>query len=445
MSVLQTTATGASQPVNARRVRGWVRGGAVGISVVWLVNTIGGDDSGPLLDLARLTGLEAGYAVLVALLLMARIPALDRRVGSDQLAQLHAWVGRWIIGTAVAHTILAILGYASLANRSIPGEIADLNTQDADVLLATVALGLFLLVGVTSARAARKRLQYETWYMVHLYTYLAIALSFAHEFSTGADFRYLDARIIWSAMYLAVAITLLRYRVVEPLRVNWRHRLRVLDVYLESPDTVSVYLTGRGLDRLDAQPGQFFRWRFATRGLWWAATPYSLSAPASPDVLRITARMVGRHSNQLKTLPIGTRVFVEGPYGALTSQQAHHRRAVLIAGGVGITPLRALFETLPATDITLLYRASSQADLVLTDELNTIARERHATVHYLTGHRRRGDADPLSAASLRRLLGSLADHDIYLCGPPGMTASVRRALHELGVADTDIHEELFTF
>ncbi len=445
MSILQTTATGASRPVNARRVRGWVRGGAVGIFGLWLFNTLGGDESGPLLDLARLTGLEAGYAVLAALLLMARIPALDRQVGSDQLALLHAWVGRWIVGTAVAHTMLAILGYANLANRSITGEIADLNTQYADVLLATVALGLFLLVAVTSARAARKRLQYETWHMVHLYTYLAIALSFAHQFSTGTDFRYTGARVLWSAMYLAVTITLLRYRVFEPLRVNWRHRLRVTDVHLESPDTVSVYLTGRALDRLDVRPGQFFRWRFAARGLWWTATPYSLSAPASPDGLRITARMVGRHSNQLKTLLAGTRVFVEGPYGALTSQQAHHHSAVLIAGGVGITPLRALFETLPATDITLLYRASSQADLVLSEELNTIARQRHATVHYLTGHRRRGDSDPLSAASLRRLLGNLREHDIYLCGPPGMTASVRRALHELGVDDADIHEETFTF
>jgi predicted ferric reductase len=321
MSVVQTTAAGAARPVNARRVRGWVRGGAAVICGLCLFNTVGGDESGPLLDLARLTGLEAGYAVLAALLLMARIPALDRHVGSDQLAQLHAWVGRWIIGTAVAHTVLAILGYASLANRSIPGEIADLNTHYPDVLLATVALGLFLLVAVTSARAARKRLQYETWYLVHLYTYLAIALSFAHQFSTGTDFRYTDARVIWSAMYLTVVITLLRYRVFEPLRVNWRHRLRVLDVYPESPETVSVYLTGRALDRLDARPGQFFRWRFATRG----------------------------------------------------------------------------------------------------------------------------DEDPLSAASLRRLLGDPRDHDIYLCGPPGMTASVRRALHELGVGDADIHEETFAF
>jgi predicted ferric reductase len=106
--------------------------------------------------------------------------------------------------------------------------------------------------------------------------------------------------------------------------------------------------------------------------------------------------MVGRHSNQLKTLPFGTRVFVEGPYGALTSQQAHHRSAVLIAGGVGITPLRALFETLPITDITLLYRASSQADLVLTNELNTIARQRHATVHYRRASPPRRRGPPLS-------------------------------------------------
>ena len=335
MSVLQTTATGASRPVNARRVRGWVRGGAVGIFGLWLFNTFGGEESGPLLDLARLTGLEAGYAVLAALLLMARIPALDRRVGSDQLALLHAWVGRWIVGTAVAHTMLAILGYANLANRSIPGEIADLNTQDADVLLATVALGLFLLVAVTSARAARKRLQYETWHMVHLYTYLAIALSFAHQFSTGTDFRSTGARVLWSAMYLAVASALLRYRVFEPLRVNWRHRLRVRDVHLESPDTVSVYLTGRALDRLDVRPGQFFRWRFVTRGLWWTATPYSLSAPASAGVLRITARMVGRHSRLAEDAAcVGTRSIrrrpvrcAHQPASPLPQCRAHHAAA----------------------------------------------------------------------------------------------------------------------
>src|SRR5689334_11056259 len=62
------------------------------------------------------------------------------------------------------------------------------------------------------------------------FPYLAIALPFAHQFSTGTDFHYTGARVIWSAMYLAVTIALLRYRVFEPLRVNWRHRLRVTDV-----------------------------------------------------------------------------------------------------------------------------------------------------------------------------------------------------------------------
>jgi hypothetical protein len=99
MSVLQTTATGASRPGNARRARGWARGGAGGIFGLWLFNTLGGDESASLLDVARLTGLEVGYAVLAALLLMARIPALDRQVGSGQLALLHAWAGRWVIST----------------------------------------------------------------------------------------------------------------------------------------------------------------------------------------------------------------------------------------------------------------------------------------------------------------------------------------------------------
>jgi len=82
--------------------------------------------------------------------------------------------------------------------------------------------------------------------MVHLYTYLAIALSFAHQFSTGTDFRYTSARVVWPAMYLAVATALPRYRFFEPLRVNWpgwacrRSRKTVTDRVVRHPPQVSL-------------------------------------------------------------------------------------------------------------------------------------------------------------------------------------------------------------
>jgi predicted ferric reductase len=320
-------------------------------------------------------------------------------------------------------------------------------TSYPDVLMATVALGLLLVVGTVSARAARRRLSYETWHFIHLYTYLAIALAFAHQFSTGADFTDGRVRILWSVLYIVVAALLVWYRVCVPLRAAFRHRLRVARVIRESPNVVSIYIAGRQLDGLGAVSGQFFRWRFLTRELWWAANPYSLSAAPAHGQLRITVKVTGRHSAALKRLRPGTRVFAEGPYGSFTAARRRRRRVVLIGAGIGVTPLRALFESLPGNpgEITLVYRGSSVDDLVLRREIDTIAAARGANVHYLVGRRQRARIEPLSAPGLVQLMPWLRDSDIYLCGPDQLMASLRTGLRKLGVPGRQIHSESFVF
>ena len=89
-------------------------------------------------------------------------------------------------------------------------------------------------------------------------------------------------RLGWYTLYLGVAALLAWYRFIAPLRSALRHRLHVAEVRPEAPGVVSVHLTGRRLDELAPRAGQFFRWRFLTRGLWWTANPYSLSAPRPP-------------------------------------------------------------------------------------------------------------------------------------------------------------------
>lgn len=400
-----------------------------------------------LTNAGRLTGLECGYGVVVLLALMARVPALEHGVGTDRLARWHAIGGRYIVSLAVAHTMFIIWGYSLTAHRSLIGETADLNTQYPDVLMATAAVAVLVAVGIASARAARARLAYETWHFIHLYTYLAVALAFSHQFATGADFTDRRVRVLWSVMYIAVGSTLLRYRVLAPILSAVRHDFRVSRVQRESRDTFSLYVTGADVGRLRAQPGQFFRWRFLTRELWWVAGPYSLSAPASDDTLRITVRIAGAHSAALADVKPGTRVLAEGPYGGLTASRRRRRDVLLIAGGVGITPLRTLFETLPGGpgSVTLLYRATHALDVVLRHELDDIAARRGASVHYAIGPRTGPGGDPLSAHNLRRRLGDIRRFDVYLCGPQGMTSTARAALRQLMVPASRIHEESFTF
>lgn len=424
--------------------------GAVAVVFLWWHDTpfVSGL-AGWLTNSGRITGLVAGYLVVVQLALMARVPAVERGVGTDRLARWHSMIGRYTVWMIVVHALLIIWGYSVTAHQNVVRQTGALLVDYPDVMMGTVALGLFVLIGVTSARAARRRVSYEAWHFVHLYAYLAIALAFSHQFATGADFATnLQARVLWSALYLVVGSLLVWFRLVNPLLQVFRHRLRVLEVRRESADTVSVWITGRHLDRMGAEPGQFFRWRFLTRGLWWAANPYSLSAAPSPTLLRITVKRAGEHSRALLSIPAGTRVLAEGPFGAFTSARRRQNKVLLLGGGVGITPLRALFESLPGQpgDLTLVYRASNPADLVFREELEGIARDRGAQLHYAFGPRGNGARqDPLSADELLRRIPDLTEHDVYLCGPPGMTEHAQRELRRAGVPRRNIHHESFTF
>jgi ferredoxin-NADP reductase len=120
---------------------------------------------------------------------------------------------------------------------------------------------------------------------------------------------------------------------------------------------------------------------------------------------------------------------------------------LLIAGGIGITPLRALIEALPGGPgrLVLLYRASKPEDLVFRDELEQLARLRGATIHYLVGRRSELRRDPLGDASIRRLVPDVTERDVFVCGPLPMMEAVRRALLRLRVPASHIHAERFAY
>ena len=429
-----------------------IAAGAAAVLVLWWHSTraIAGP-GGFLTTVGEGLGLLAGYAVIIAVLLMARLPPVERGVGADRLARWHATVGRWTIGLICGHVLFIIWGYALQAHSGLVSETGTLLTTYPDVLMATVAWFLLLGVALTSMRAVRTRLRYETWYYLHFYTYVAAALAVSHQFTNGAAFTADTAvRLWWGALYLVTATLLFRYRFVLPAYAFARHRLRVAGVRDEGNRTVSVYIRGRRLGELGTAPGQFFRWRFLARGLWWQSHPYSLSALPSDDLMRITVRDVGDPTNPLRSLRPGTRVIAEGPFGAFTpgrSALAADRSArpvLLVAGGVGITPLRTMLAAL-AGQVTLIYRASSWPDVVFKDELDALASARGGQVHYVVGARSELGTDPLSASALRDLVPALCAVDAYVCGPPGMLAAAVTALADAGVARRRIHAESFEF
>jgi predicted ferric reductase len=404
---------------------------------------------GPMIAAGQLTGLVGTYAVLVELLLMSRIGWLERHIGFDRLAGWHRWVGFASVALLSAHAVCITLGYAEEGGQSIPTQLGDFVQHYPDMLMAIVGFALFLAIGAASVRAARRRLSRETWYALHLYAYLAVALSFAHQLATGTDF--IDdplARIWWIALYVAVFGAILAWRIGQPIVFNLRHRLWVHAVRREADGIVSIYLAGRDLDRVNAQPGQFFLWRFLTGDGWAKAHPFSLSASPTNRQLRITVKDLGDDTHLLQHVREGTRVFAEGPYGTFTAERRTRRRVALIAGGIGITPLRALLETLPAApgDVALLYRVASPRELAFRNELEALAERTGVQLHALVGPEIGDDqTDRLGLPALRALLPDIADRDVFVCGPPPMVDAVRRRLRALRVPSAQVHFERFGY
>lgn len=398
---------------------------------------------GGVLTLAGgLTGLVGMYLALVMVLIVARLPPLERIVGQDGMLRWHRRLGPWPISLLVAHAVLITLGFAQTARTGPGRELWSFLRSYPDMLAATVGLALMVMAGVVSIRAIRDRLRRETWWAVHLYMYLALSLSFAHVIVLGPSFvGHPAARVLWSAVWAATAGTVLVYRLGLPLYRTLRHRLRVAEVHREGPDVVSVVLQGRHLERLAVSGGQFFAWRFLTRGLWWQAHPYSLSALPRPPYLRLTVREIGDHSRALSGLRPGTRVAVEGPYGAVTADARRHIRVLLVAGGIGITAIRSLLEDLPREARPILVRrVRAEADLVLREEVAELVRHRKGTLHELVGGR-------TDVGDLKRILRSCAPdlhrRDLFVCGPPYFVQEVVAAARSLGVRRTSIHYEEF--
>jgi predicted ferric reductase len=397
---------------------------------------------GVLTFLGSLTGMVGMYLALLMVLLVSRIPAIERVLGQDGLLRWHRRLAPWPISLLAAHALFITVGYAQAARAGLWHQVAVLLTRYPDVPIATVGLGIMCFIGVISIRAIRRRLRRETWWLVHLYMYLALSLSFAHVLALGPSFvGHPLTQILWSVVWAATAGLVLCYRFGLPVVRSLRHRLAVVEVRPEGPGVVSVICSGRHLDKLAIAGGQFFFWRFLTRSMWWQAHPYTLSALPQPPHVRLTVKASGDHSAAVARLRPGTKVAIEGPYGAFTKFAQQRPHILLVAAGIGVTALRSLLEDLPrnAAPVVLL-RATRPEDLVLRKEVAELVRYKRGQLHELVGTREQAGLDE---RSLQRLVPDLHRRDIYVCGPEGFVASVVELAERLGVPAEAVHHEAY--
>ncbi|HEY5438370.1 MAG TPA: ferric reductase-like transmembrane domain-containing protein [Acidimicrobiales bacterium] len=393
---------------------------------------------------ARLCALVGTYLMLIMVVLMSRIPWIERSVGQDRLVQWHRRIGGWPIVLIATHIFLVTWGYAQSSSVSFLKQLWTFVIHYPDIPESLAAFVLLVTAGVSSARIARQRLKYETWWRVHLCMYLALGLAFFHQIRIGVMFITSPVtRLLWIAITLTAVASIVSFRIILPVWRNLRHQLRVDSVQKVAPDTYAVIVSGRKLTRLAVSGGQFFQWRFMAPGLWWHSHPYSLSALPRPPHMRVTVKGLGDQSRAVARLKPGTRVFVEGPYGTFTRHRLTSRRVVLIGAGVGVTPIRALLEELPtSSQVTVIVRAQTPKHVVHGREFAELVEKRHGQYVELCGPRTEVRLDE---RTLRSIVGDLYDADVFVCGPQEFTDDVVAAAKRLGAKSERLHFESFAF
>lgn len=420
------------------------------------------------LAMGRLSGLLLVDFILLQVMLMGRARWLEEVFGLDKLAKVHRFVGKWISIFLLAHPLFLVLGYQKLTGLNFLQQFWDFQVSFEDVWHASIGFILFLFVIVYSILMSRRKWDFEKWYWAHLSVYVAIVLAFGHQTSVGGDLlgskpispmlpELTWFTLYWYGVYAFVFGSLAWYRICKPLWNFRKHQFRINRIVNETPDVWSLYITGTDIQNFHYTPGQFVIIRFLAQGYYWQAHPFSLSCYPNSEYIRLSIKASGDFTKTIGQLPVGTKAYIEGPYGILTAQKSRSNKVLMIAGGIGITPFRGILEDLgkAGKDVHLIYGNKTEADIALRKELEELAQKYDIKIHHVLSN---VDANSLQLTAnsfesfssgfvtpelISQLVPDVASREAFLCGPPPMMDALFKTLTGLGVPPKKIYFEKF--
>ncbi len=406
-------------------------------------------------DVARPFSIEVGAAIgfiafaliVVEFGLVARLRAASAPFGTDALMQFHRQMGIAAMLFVAAHTLLIAPGSA----------VGFLNPFAGTALQRSGAVSAWLLVVIVVSSVARRRLRipYEAWQLLHRVTaLLAVAAAAAHLLLVqGYTASPVVAATVW--LYLAVFVALLfGYRAVRPLAL-WRRPWRVTDSRDIGADTRLLRLRPERHAGFRFSPGQFAWLVTGPSPLWGEQHPLSMASSAEPRAdgsIDFAIKALGDWSSEVvPALRENDKVWVDGPYGVFTPDRVAAQCFVLIAGGIGITPLRSMILSLRGRGdrrpITLFFAARNRSRAMFCSELLALAAPAALDVVLVLEEPEddwRGERGFIDAPLLRRHLpANLARHQFFVCGPPPMMDAMEHCLVDIGVAPDCVHTERF--
>lgn len=396
-----------------------------------------------LIAFGRLFGLLGEFLILLQLSLIGRIKIIEQQYGFDNLNRIHRFVGKCTVFVFILHPIMLSIGYGLLMHISPIAQSLKFLSDWEDVWKAVIGLIIFVGVIFISVNIIRKKLRYETWYFTHLLLYVAIALAFGHQINTG-DVSSGTALYYWLILNFFIFGMVLVYRFLRPLFLMYRHRFRVERIVHESSNVCSVYISGKNLERFSFEAGNYANLIFIRKGLWFSH-PFSFSKNYNGREIRFTIKGSGDFTSRVDTITPGTPVLLDGPLGVFTEKKSTRNSYLLIAGGIGITPLRSLAESLSkkGKQVSLMYAVQREADLVFRSELEAMSISRH---YIFSEEKKTGfDFGRVNLDYIKKNVPDFETRDIYICGPWPMIRSLSDQLSAVGIPKNQIHFERFAY
>ena len=424
-------------------------GNIVAIFALWYFHSsyyiLNPGEGNGFIALGRITGLLGEYLILSQLVFIGRIRFIEQIYGFDALNRFHRFIGYSIMSLLIIHPLALVYGYAQSYGVTMMYQFGDFLANKNGVYLSFIAL--LILVAIVIITIERKKFHYETWYFTHIFTYAVIGLALTHQLNTG-DLVVTQILYYWLALHFVIFFFVLCYRFIRPVVLLAYHGFRIERIVQETPDTTSVYITGRHLESFKFEAGQYANITILAPHVWYTH-PFSFSSDWNGQSIRFTIKSLGDYTSKIAALTPGKLVMIDGPYGLFVKRRAIRPKLLLIAGGIGITPIRAMLESASRedADVVLLYASKTSKDIAFRAEIDE-SRTTHpgTVVHYLLSTPEAGfESGRIDKSLIVKLVPDFFDRDVFLCGPPPMMTAVVSELREIGVPSKNIHFEKFSF
>ncbi|CNH36845.1 ferredoxin reductase family protein [Yersinia mollaretii] len=406
----------------------------------------------PTRDFWTELSIALGYVGLAIMGLQFGLTARFRYVtapwGEDIIYHFHRRISLIAVGLVITHPIILFV--------TRPELLALLNFFEAPWRARFAAISTYSLIAlvITALWRVELKIRYEVWHLSHIIlAVVAVIAGIAHMVGWGF---YLDdplKKTLWIGLITFWFALLLYVRIVKPFFIL-RRPYRVVDVRKERGDTTTLVMAPEGHAGFRFTPGQFGWLTVWGSPFKITGHPFSFSSSAEVNDGRVemSIRNLGDFTRDIAQIPVGQRVYLDGPYGAFTLGNPADMH-VLVAGGVGITPMMSMLRTLAdqgdQRPALLIYGSKNWESITFREELEALqSRLNLKVVHVLSSPSPEwtGEKGFINADLFKRYLPPpYASHEYFICGPNIMMDAIEKALAEIDVPLSKYHSERYSF